>query len=867
MSELGQLIGRKHIFKQKNKGFKMQKIIRVVLIFFGIGLSVNAEDLTIAENGKSNYRIVVAQNANKNVRKFYIMAAELLHKCLKESTGASLPVILDKYDGNAPTIFIGKCPAAKKSGININSLKGWTYSMKNDGKNIFLLGHDAPRFASEKSHHYNRYYLGSVKAVVEFAKRYCGTRFVLPGSNGTAVKKQAKIVIPANLAIQKTPSFIYCSGRGKGIFYDIANNFFPALCYGTYGGHSHDKAISVKKYRKSHPEYFALIRGKRNSHLVRPQHCLSNPQVQELIYQELLSHVDKGYEWVQLGQSDGFLACECKNCRNMYGIKSKYVGYKGRKDPTWGEKLWIMHIKMAKRFAKDRPGKKLVILAYGPTKNPPNSIKQFPDNIIIELCKYSPEDFAQWGKVKVTGGFTTYIYNWGFYQIEGFTPKQTPEFCKKQLKLFKNNNVKGIYRCGFGELLGLEGPVYYVYGKLLENVDADPQKLSDEYCNATFGKAYKAMKTFYSLLHKRIGMKLDSKEADWNDSDLLSGAKDLKHKNMKLLLLRYPNKTVSKLDKYLAQAEKDATDKKVKIRLKLVRTEFDYLKCTASLTELFISYTRKPSLTILRELNQAIKKRNSFIASLKIYKNGRIANSNGFTIFSNAKVKTLSAGGRLQAPLKGPFLWDFDFYLKHGIVPNNRVIKAPKSNKSIILDGKADDPVWEKAKAQYLVRIYMNKNTPMIYSTVKVAYDKDAFYVLGTYDQVDSKKLKLDRTSVFLGTRRNKTNSFMFSARLSSKHPTRYKCTPGAGPGNTDIYKGIEASKGHICISGNSKTGAYTVEVRIPFKRFGKTPSKGDIWFGNFKRVCAKGEFIWEPNIFLKTWRDRHQTMGKIIFE
>ena len=841
--------------------------MKVILTFFGIGLSVNATDLAIAKNGKSNYRIVVTQNANKNVRRFSVMAAELLQECLNKSTGASLPVVLDKYDGNTPAIFIGDCPAAKRAGINTSLLKGWTYIIKSDGKNLFLVGNDKPSFSSEKSRHYSRYYLGSVKAVVEFTKHYCGTCFVLPGSNGIAIKKKAKIVIPANLSIKQTPSFVYCSGRGKGIFYDLANNFFAALSYGTYGGHSHDKAVSVKEYSKSHPEYFALIRGKRNLHPTRPQHCLSNPEVQELIYQELLSHVDRGYEWVQLGQSDGFLACECENCRNMYGIESKYAGREGRKDPTWGEKLWIMHIKMAKRFAKDRPGKKLVILAYGPTRNPPKSIEKFPDNIIVELCKYSPEDFAQWKRVKVPGGFTTYIYNWGFYQDEGFTPKVSPEFCEQQLKLFKKNNVKGIYRCGFGELLGLEGPVYYVYGQLLKNVNADINKLLDDYYHGAFGKAHRAMKDFYTLLHKRVGMKLDSGEADWNDSELLAGAKDLKHKNMKLLLLRYPNKVISQLEKYLVQAEKDATDKQVKIRLKLVRIEFDYLRYTANLAGLFIDYTRKPSLTLLDKLNRTIKKRNSFIASLKKYKGGRIANQNGFTLFTNVPEKTLKAGGRLRAPLKGPFLWDFDFYLKHGIVPNKRIIKAPKSTKAIVLDGKADDPVWKKAKAQYLVRLYMDKNKPMIYSTVKVAYDNEAFYVLGTYDQVDSKKLKLDWLFVFLGTNKDKTNSFMFPARLSSKRPGCYKCIPGTGPGNTDVYKSLGVSNTQIRIAGDPKTGAYTVEARIPFKRFGQTPSKGDIWFGNFKRRCAKGDFIWEPNIFLKTWRDRYQAMGKIIFE
>ena len=823
--------------------------------------------MTIAKNGKSNYKIVVAQNANKELNRFLLSSAKLLQKCLKDSSGASLPIIEGKYKGTAPAIFIGRSSAAKRDGINISALKGWTYIIKCDGKNIYLLGYDAPRFAKEKSRSYTKYYLGSVKAVLEFAKRYCASLFVLPGPNGISISKQEKIVIPANLLIKETPSFEYCSGRAKGIFYDIANNFFAAISYGTYGGHSHDKAIPLKKYFKTHPEYFALINGKRSSHPTRPQYCLSNPKVQELIYQELLTHADQGYNWVQLGQSDGFIPCECKKCLNMYGIKSKNGGRKGRNDPTWGEKLWIMHIKMAERFAKDRPGKKLAILAYGPTVNPPKSTEQFPDDVVIELCKNSSEYFKKWGKVKVPGGFTTYIYNWGFYQSEGFTPKRTPEFCKDQLKLFKENNVKGIYRCGFGELLGLEGPVYYVYGKLLENSNADIQEVTNEYYYMVFGKAYKAMKDFYTLLHKRVAIQLDSDKTDWNDSELLAGTKDLKQKNMKLLLLRYPQKVVNTLDEFLTQAEKVARDEKVKKRLNLVRIEFDYLKYTAVLCEFFMNYSQKPSLRLLRVLNKAIKKRNSFVASLEKNKNNRLASLNGFTMFGGVKADILLTGGFLNAPLKGPFMWDFDFYLKHGIVPNGRVIKAPKSTKPIVLDGKADDPVWKNSKAQYLIRLYMNKHTPMIYTTVKVAYDKDAFYVLGNYDQVNPEKLKLDFLYVFLGTRQNKTNNFWFTTRLSSKNSSYYRCYPNAGPGKTDAYKVIRCLGGQICTTGNPETGVYTVEMRIPFERIGKKPSKGDVWFGNFKRRCPRGDFIWEPNIFHKFWRDRYQAMGKIIFE
>lgn len=181
-----------------------------------------------------------------------------------------------------------------------------------------------------------------------------------------------------NLRIQKVPQILYGIGRRQEMFYDIANNMFPAPWYGTYGGHSHNIAIPAAKYAKEHPEYFALIKGKRDLNPRYPAYCLSRPEVQELIYRELLQHADKGYEMVQLAQSDGFRGCECEDCRKLYGISS------------WGEKLWIMHAKMAERFAKDRPGKLVHIIAYGPTRTPPQTFRKFPDNVVIELAPVYP---------------------------------------------------------------------------------------------------------------------------------------------------------------------------------------------------------------------------------------------------------------------------------------------------------------------------------------------------------------------------------------------------------------------------------------------------------------------------------------------
>ena len=63
----------------------------------------------------------------------------------------------------------------------------------------------------------------------------------------------------------------------------------------------------------------------------------------------------------------------------------------------------------------------------------------------------------------------SYIYNWGDYVRCGMTPKRTPKFCADQAREFLKYGVKGLYRCGFGENFGMEGPSYYVYGNKICN--------------------------------------------------------------------------------------------------------------------------------------------------------------------------------------------------------------------------------------------------------------------------------------------------------------------------------------------------------------------------------------------------------------
>jgi len=92
--------------------------------------------------------------------------------------------------------------------------------------------------------------------------------------------------------------------------------------------------------------------------------------------------LDKGYQWVELGQTDGYQPCQCERCRALH--------------PEPGERLWIVHRGLAEELKKRRPGKRVMMISYSATSKPPRTFKRFPDNVVMQMSSYTPDAFAQW---------------------------------------------------------------------------------------------------------------------------------------------------------------------------------------------------------------------------------------------------------------------------------------------------------------------------------------------------------------------------------------------------------------------------------------------------------------------------------------
>jgi len=840
----------------------MKFLILLMTICFTAIVTLRGDNITIIENRKTDYSIVIPDNDPGNrIRR----GANLLQKLLKESTGAEIPILNESsHKKEKPAFYLGNTSAAKAAEIPIDSLKAWTYLKRVAGNDIFLAGSDAQVLSSDPNYAYK----GTLKAVTSFLEDEVGVRFLLPGPNGLYVPKLSKLNVNKTLNSQKTPSFSYCSQRPLGEVYDIANNYFRKLKYRAYGGHSYYHAVPKKKYAKSHPEYFALRAGERDSSMNHL--CISHPEVQKLMIKLMEKEFDKGYEWVQLAQTDGYQPCECDMCSAL--------------DDDPAEALWKVHVKLAKEMNKRRPGKKVVILSYNPTWHPPKTIKKLPRNVMIELCHYEERDFKEWGKY--TSGFLVYLYNWGYYHVLGFTPKRTPHFAGEQIKSFVRNKVKGVYKAGFGELLGLEGPVYYVFGKMIQNPSLFASTILEDFYQKAYGKAYAPMKAFFEKMYERLEL--------YTHVGKFGKRKDPKSPFMPLIpedfiSYFYPPKLILSMEKNLNRARELVEDRRVKARIRLVEREFGYLKNLSSIFYFYHAYRLNPNWVTFNILGKEIEKRNTLIDSW-YDKTGKMKVEDGWPkFFANAKKKVVKSGGLLSGILSSPFNWNIKLLREKKILPGTgkKSLKISRLEGKIKLDGRLDEKSWRSRKNEELNEIGMGSLKE--HSRFKAAYDDEYLYFGIECDFALIEKLKLkpvgkdggvynhECIEIFIDPfgERQKSFHIMFNPIPNSTYDERFGfATDPVDPNFGKWVKGWNGEWNYASYIDNAGK-RWTAEVRVPYSTLGVSPPQsGDIWSMNIGRAHrdlnegkhSKPELsLWSPNLEARSFKTL-DTYGDLIF-
>lgn len=689
---------------------KMKPAISV--LFMCALLACQAGEIILGVNGKTKHEIVVPDQFRDESAKISVTrSAELIRQ---RFAAAGIDIRIVSESGKNPDmhgIFLGETKFAGRSGVDVKTFSGWQHIHKTVGKNIIIAGNDrndpvAVRYspwdvaAGKEKKLRERPYYATLHSTAEFLYRYAGARFLKPGDEGMEFLPQSVIRVPDRLDEVMEPwARENRFGREGDDLFTVANHcgMFQSVWWG--GGHQHWQALVPEKHFKSHPEYFTLINGLRTVAGRRGHPCLSNPEVRELIYKHILDQCDAGYDIVQVGQNDGFTPCQCAKCAEMYGIRPKAVPSDGigwLMDPAWGEKIWRIHLEFAKRLEKDRPGKKLMLVAYGPCTLPPAGV-EFPENVIVEIIAPSSlENFSIWRKVKVPGGFGALLYIWGNYQVPGYTPLRNISYVRALGECFVKNNVRILDLDGRPLLeYGLEGPNIYAYLRLalypnLKNA----AELFNEYIDSAFLESSVPMKRFFAELQKTAEYwTLVGDHIVRTDRDPI-----------RALGIMYTPEIIHRLESELSAAERTARCGNVKKRLASVRMEFNFLKDIINVIYAWHQFNRVRDAASFGALLDAVETRNE-----NLRKNGQD------NLITNGRYMGIS-----------PFNWDVPEMRRQGVSAlADKSMEAFYSPVGLTFDSKG----WDSVRPVMLGPVVGDDKALETDTSFKVMYDSRNLYI------------------------------------------------------------------------------------------------------------------------------------------
>ena len=462
-----------------------------------------ADELVLADNGQSAYRIVVATDASPSTRH----GAEQLQMFLEQITGAKLPIVADTEPPGEQEIILGDNRHLRSLAVQIDfkELGHEGYVIRSVGKHLVIAG-GALR--------------GNMYGVYGLLEDHLGCRWFAPGVS--RIPKHGRLAIgPIDdkqiPVLEYREPFTYDCFDGDWCARNRVNSSSGRLAeeHGgkvRFGGgffvHTFNRLVPPDKYFDEHPEYFSLVKGKRLKE--RSQLCSTNKDVIRISTEEILKAMRAQPDAFvfSVSQNDWHNYCECEKCQAMAKQEDSQIA------PV----LNLVN-RVAEAVEKEFPEKAIETLAYQWTRRPPRSMRPRP-NVIVRLCSIEccfshpldtcdseanrkfREDIQRWAKVSNRLWVWDYVTDFRHYLL----PFPNQRVRNDNIRFFVANNVKGIfeqdtYNTPHSELAALGG---YITAKFLWNPDYDEETAVSEFLEGYYGEAAGPIRTYIDVLHDRV---------------------------------------------------------------------------------------------------------------------------------------------------------------------------------------------------------------------------------------------------------------------------------------------------------------------------------------------------------------------------
>lgn len=460
-----------------------------------LSLSLAAAPLELVRNGRSAHSIVIAPGAPPAVQR----AANELQHFLEQMSGARLPIATRPA---ARMVLVGPSPALDQLRLSTPQLGPEAFLLRTHGPHLVILG-GGPR--------------GSMYGVSTFLESlgcrwYTATLSRIPHRPSISV---------GPLDERHQPAFEY-----REPFYTEANdrdwaarnrmNGFHLNLDASTGGkleyfpfvHSFYQLVDPKLHFAAHPEYFALIDGRRrDSHA---QLCLTNPDALRIaidsVERWIAEHPDATI--LSVSQNDGYGWCECDNCRR---VEAEEGGAHS------GPVLRFVNA-VAEAIEKQHPEKLIDTLAYAYTEAPPTKVRP-RSNVRIRLCRYSACEAHPLGQCPLNGYFLKNLQDWArlsrqlyvWHYNTNFSHYLAPfpdfDSLAADLPLYRDNGVVGLFmqgsrsRGGRSENAALRA---WIIARLLWNPSVNVPALIREFHEAYFQESAAPMLEYFDLMQSQV---------------------------------------------------------------------------------------------------------------------------------------------------------------------------------------------------------------------------------------------------------------------------------------------------------------------------------------------------------------------------
>ncbi|MBQ7256590.1 MAG: DUF4838 domain-containing protein [Abditibacteriota bacterium] len=483
--------------------------MKIALLFFIITLSAPVFAFDLIKDGKPNATVIISNDMTAPE----VNAANEFIEYIGKITSVTLKISTTPTREN--NIYFGQTQKVKDLTKYDFSTLGVDGIYIKSGKDYLIFSGDRPR--------------GTLYAVYTFLEDNLGCCFYSPTEEYIPKKDNINL---DNINIIYTPPFeiresyfrINLNRKDYKFFVKNKLNGFSNIIPEEWGDHAKvigwahtiPQLIPVSKYGKEHPEWFALVNGKRDVYDTSEPYskvaniCFSNKEVIDELTKVVLEKIGDDHSKViitvsqpgELDETDR--RCHCEDCLKLY---DRYGNS--------GAFLTVVN-HVAKEAKKKNPNAYIDTFAYKWTRQAPKNIKP-EDNVIVFLCgiecdfatpidsetnKDYYKDFQDWKKL------TDNIYIWDYAVNYLNSHPLFPNFhiLQDNIKIYANNNIKAIMAEGddYNYDTALISLKAYLIDKLLWNPNADVDKLTKQYLDLYFGPAGEDVYNYLNIITKAV---------------------------------------------------------------------------------------------------------------------------------------------------------------------------------------------------------------------------------------------------------------------------------------------------------------------------------------------------------------------------